>query len=341
MVNRRLLTAMVCSVVFVGAAFFRSVVTSAPVNAAVTPPALTSTTLASQIYGASRSNLVGLIQPTLKELRSQPPWKFVALSQLPWDCNPRISTALVSNPIPCTYGPVTATRTVALVGASHAGMWLSALTAMAYQDGFRLKAFLYPGCPPVIMDFNSELVRFDGVVTAKSCEDWNANVINQVNNLNPEIVIVGGGIEAARGVAATVNQYTTGMTSFIARLTTPTKILLGSTVYFPSSKETSRCLSSHLSTVTVCNNLYNGFNANDPTTLLLRRDRIVASTTGARLVPLISLTCTPSTKSKPVAICPPVVNHHIVFTDGCHLSDNYVTYVAPVFRSLLLPALNP
>jgi len=42
-----------------------------------------------------------------------------------------------------------------------------------------------------------------------------------------------------------------------------------------------------------------------------------------------------------VAVCPPVVNHHMVYTDGSHLSDSYVTYVAPVFRSLVLPALNP
>jgi hypothetical protein len=220
-------------------------------------------------------------------------------------------------------------------------MWLSALIAMAYQDGFRLKTFIYAGCPPVTMDFSTGLIRFDGlVVTAQSCKEWNTNVVTQVNGLNPDIVIVGGGTEASSSVAATFNQYTSSMASFLSRLTAPTKIILGSTVYRTSTQETARCLKDHISTVTACNNQYNGFNAKDPTTLLLRRDQIVASTTGARLVPLISLTCTPSTKAKPVAVCPPVVSHHIVYTDGSHLSDSYVTYVAPVFRSLVLPALN-
>jgi hypothetical protein len=221
-------------------------------------------------------------------------------------------------------------------------MWLSALIAMAYQDGFRLKTFIYAGCPPVTMDFSTGLIRFDGlVVTAQSCKEWNTNVVTQVNGLNTDTVIVGGGTEASSSVAATFNQYTSSMGSFVSRLTAPTKIILGSTVYRTSTQETARCLNGHISTVTACNNLYNGFNAKDPTTLLLRRDQIVASSTGARLVPLISLTCTPSTKAKPVAVCPPVVNHHIVYTDGSHLSDSYVTYVAHVFRSLVLPALNP
>ena len=332
----------VCTLTIAVAASVGPAVMPEPVDAAVTTTSLTATTLASQISGASRSNSVGLIQPTLKEVLSKAAWRFVGLSQLSLDCNPRVSPAIVSSPIPCTFGPPTATRTVALVGASHAGMWLSAFIAMANQDNFRLKTFIYAGCPPVMMDFTTGLIRFDGqVVSAQSCKEWNANVAGQVNALNPDVVIVGGGTEAATSVAATFNQYTSGMASFVSRFTAPTKIILGSTVFRTSAQETARCLNGHISTVTACNNLYNGFNAKDPTAILLRRDQQVATATGSRLVPLISLTCTPSIKSKPVAVCPPVVNHRLVYTDGSHLSDTYVSYVTPVFRTLLNTVLNP
>ena len=301
---------------------------------------LSAETLASQISGASRSNSVGSIQPTLKEVLSKPAWKFVGLGQLPLECNPRIASSIVSAPIPCSFGPTNANRTVVLVGASHAGMWLSALIAMANTDGFRLKTFIYAGCPPVSMDFSSGLIRFDGqVVSAQSCSTWNANVASQVNALNPDVVIIGGGTEAATSVASTFTQFVTSMASFVNRFSAPTKIILGSTAYRTSTQEAARCVNAHVATVTACNTLYNGMNSKDPTSTLLRRDQLVASATSAQLVPLISLTCTPSTRAKPIAVCPPVVNHRLVYTDGSHLSDSYVSYVTPVFRSALAPAL--
>lgn len=301
---------------------------------------LTATTLSSQISGASRSNSVGLIQPTVKEVMATAPWKFVGLGRIPLECNPRRLPSIVTQPIPCTFGPTDASRTVVLVGASHAGMWLSAMISMANQDQFRLASFIYAGCPPVMMDFSSGLIRFDGqVVSAQSCEQWNTNVALQINALSPDVVIIGGGTEASSSVPATFNQYTAGMSSFLNRISAPTKIILGSTVYRTSTQETARCISSHISSVTACNATYNSYNAKDPTTLLLRRDQLVASATGARLVPLISLTCTPSTKAKPTAVCPPVINHRLVYTDGSHLSDSFVIYVTPVFRSAVNAAL--
>lgn len=334
--RRHWLAGLGCAIVLSGSGVLENHRTVSSAGAATSAPALTATTLASQISGASRSNAVGLIQPTIKEVLSKAPWRFVGLGQLPLDCNPRVSPAIVANPIPCTFGPSSATRTIVVVGASHAGMWLSAFIAMANLDGFRLRTFIYAGCPPVSMDFTSGLIRFDGqVVSAQSCQEWNANVATQVNALNPDVIIFGGGTEAASSVPSTFNQYTAGMTNFVNRFVAPTKIILGSTVYRTSTQEAARCLNTHISMVTACNTLYNGSNAKDPTTILLRRDQLVATATGAKLVPLISLTCTPSTKVKPTAVCPPVVNHRLVYTDGSHLSDSYVTYIAPVFRSLL------
>ena len=309
------------------------------VQAAVATP-LTATTLSSQISGASRSNSVGLIQPTLKEVMATAPWKFNGLARIPIECNPRRIPSIVIQPVPCIFGPTGVSKTVVLVGASHAGMWLPALISMAYQDQFRLASFIYAGCPAVIMDFSSGLIQFDGsIVSAESCGQWNKNVPTQINALKPDVVIIGGGTEVSASVPVTFNQDIVGMSNFLDQVNAPTKIIVGSTVYRTSTQETARCVNSHISSVTACNATYNGFNAKDPTTLLLRRDQLVASATGARLVPLISLTCTPSTKTKPTAVCPPVINHRLVYADGSHLSDSFVIYVTPVFRSAVNAAL--
>ena len=316
-------------------------VTSTSATAVSVPP-LTPTLLASQISGASRSNSVGTIQPTLTEVLSKPPWAFVGLDRLEVGCNPRLATWIVDNPIPCNFGPTNGATTVVLVGASHAGMWLPALIAMANQDKFQLKSFIYAGCPPVTMDFSTGLIKFEGlVVSAASCHTWNDNVVGAINALHPDVILVGGGTEAASSVPATFAAYATGMSEFVQQLTAPKKVILGSTTMRTASQETARCVNSHLTTVTACNTPYNGANPSDPTMLLLRRDQQVAKTANARLAPLISLTCTPSTKAKPMALCPPVVNHKLVYTDRSHLSSAYVTYVTPVFRSLVNSALTP
>ena len=316
-------------------------VVSTSATAAPVPP-LTPVLLASQISGASRSNSVGATQPTLKEFMAKPPWAFVGLDRLGVGCNPRLSTWIVDNPIPCNFGPSNGATTVVLVGASHAGMWLPALIAMANQDKFQLKSFIYAGCPPVTMDFSTGLIKFEGiVVSASSCHTWNENVVSAINALHPDVILIGGGTEAASSVPATFAAYVKGMSDFFVQLNAPEKVVLGSTTMRTASQEAARCVNSHLTTVTACNTVYNGANPLDPTVLLLRRDQQVASSANARLVPLISLTCTPSTKTKPLALCPPVVNHKIVYTDRSHLSSAYVTYVTPVFRTLVNSALTP
>jgi hypothetical protein len=221
-------------------------------------------------------------------------------------------------------------------------MWLPALIAMASQDQFRLKSFIYAGCPPVTMDFSTGLIKFEGlVVSAASCHTWNDNVVGAINALHPDVILIGGGTEAASSVPATFAAYANGMSDFVAQLTAPKKVILGSTTMRTAGQESARCVNSHLTTVTACNTAYNGANPSDPTVLLLRRDQQVAKTANARLAPLISLTCTPSTKTKPFALCPPVVNHKLVYTDRSHLSSTYVTYVTPVFRTLVNSALTP
>lgn len=334
--TQRQIRSIVSGIFLIGTIYASSIASAAPA------PVLTAEQLASQISGASRSNSVGAIQPTLKEVLAKPAWTFVGLDRLDVGCNPRLATWIVDNPIPCNFGPSSATKTVVLVGASHAGMWLPALIAMAAQDKFQLKSFIYAGCPPVIMDFTTGLIKFEGlVVSAASCHAWNENVASAINALHPDAILIGGSTEAATSVPSTFTAYADAMSDFVTRLSAPKKVILGSTTMRTAGQETARCVNSHLTTVTACNAVYNGSNTNDPTMLLLRRDQLVAKSTGSRLAPLISLTCTPSTKMKPLAQCPPVVNHKLVYTDRSHLSSAYVTYVTPVFRSLVNAELTP
>ncbi|MCB1266296.1 MAG: acyltransferase, partial [Mycobacterium sp.] len=49
--------------------------------------------------------------------------------------------------INCTYGDVSAARTIALAGGSHAEHWITALDILGKQHGFKVVTYLKMGCP--------------------------------------------------------------------------------------------------------------------------------------------------------------------------------------------------
>ena len=76
-----------------------------------------------------------------------------------------VNPALVN----CAYGDVTADRTIALAGGSHAEHWLPALDLLGHQYHFKVVTYLKMGCPlsteevPLIMGSNA---------TYPQCREW-------------------------------------------------------------------------------------------------------------------------------------------------------------------------
>lgn len=87
--------------------------------------------------------------------------------------------------INCTYGDLSAERTIALAGGSHAEHWITALDILGKEHGFKVVTYLKMGCPltteklPLVMGDNRPYPK---------CRDWNDRVIAKLIKDQPDFV---------------------------------------------------------------------------------------------------------------------------------------------------------
>ncbi len=87
--------------------------------------------------------------------------------------------------INCTYGDVTATRTIALAGGSHAEHWITALDELGKEEHFKVVTYLKMGCPltteqmPLVMGDNRPYPK---------CHLWNQRVMTRLIADRPDFV---------------------------------------------------------------------------------------------------------------------------------------------------------
>jgi hypothetical protein len=87
--------------------------------------------------------------------------------------------------INCTYGDLTASRTIALAGGSHAEHWITALDILGKEHNFKVVTYLKMGCPltteprPVVMGDNRPY---------PNCRQWNERVMGKLITDRPDYV---------------------------------------------------------------------------------------------------------------------------------------------------------
>jgi peptidoglycan/LPS O-acetylase OafA/YrhL len=85
----------------------------------------------------------------------------------------------------CTYGDLSATRTIALAGGSHAEHWITALDALGKMHHFKVVTYLKMGCPltteeePLVMGDNRPY---------PNCRKWNERVMAKLISDHPSFV---------------------------------------------------------------------------------------------------------------------------------------------------------
>ena len=86
----------------------------------------------------------------------------------------------------CTYGPAAATRTVVVVGDSHALQWFPAFEGLAARNDWRLVSLTRSSCLPAALAIrNARLKR-----RYTECEDWRAWALGRIDALRPDMVVV-------------------------------------------------------------------------------------------------------------------------------------------------------
>jgi peptidoglycan/LPS O-acetylase OafA/YrhL len=112
---------------------------------------------------------------------------------LPGSCV-RVETPLVVNT--CTYSSGPPSRTVALVGDSHAEHWRGAVHTVAEQLGWRVVELARGACPAT----HARVLAFDGgdrdAATVDACREWADAVDAELERLAPDFVFTSGYVSA-------------------------------------------------------------------------------------------------------------------------------------------------
>ncbi|MFI6867179.1 acyltransferase family protein [Nocardia sp. NPDC050406] len=104
--------------------------------------------------------------------------------------------------ITCEYGDTTASRTIAVVGNSHAEHWVPAFQALGEQHHFRVVVFLKMGCPLTV----AAEPMYKGL-PIPDCRDWSQEVIDRLGEQRPDWVFTTGTRPADAGGDETPADY--------------------------------------------------------------------------------------------------------------------------------------
>jgi peptidoglycan/LPS O-acetylase OafA/YrhL len=226
--------------------------------------------------------------------------------------------------LPCdTFGDPTGTTQVVLIGDSHAGMWLSAMNAIAVTNHWKLAFFAKSGCPlGDYPDFvNPSLKR-----AYTECNAWRPAVIADVVAMHPALVVVGsqGRTIAAsepNGLEESIKALEAGGAKVAFISDTPSPAIEGSV---------PDCLSEHLSDVQACAIP----RSQSALTGAGRQAEIAgAKRAGASVIDPTPWFCT-------ATICPAVVQNTIVYEDNSHITATYGLLRAPELGAALTKVLS-
>jgi hypothetical protein len=221
----------------------------------------------------------------------------------------------------CTFGDLSANRTFAVMGDSHANAWFPAMVAFATEHHWRFVLYAKAGCPPGIYpNYFSELTN--RIYT--ECDTWRSAVFDRVNTLKPQAVIVTSQTRTVAVEPAGMAQTVTNLGGSGARV-----IYLEDTPY-PGTTVGAipDCLAAHPDDIQQCS-----LDRADP---LNRLDAMIQRTTesdaaknaGATVMDPTDWFCTATT-------CPAIIGNIVVYADNSHTTATYITWLAPEFGAAM------
>jgi len=213
----------------------------------------------------------------------------------------------------CRLGDATAKYLVAVVGDSHAGMWMPALEADGRAQRFAVVPLDKPGCILTVIHTN---------LKGWPCGRWYQWALKEDHALHPVATIV-------------AFQFTTALLSRPQVTTTELRSVLQQVRHAVlladppgQSQQPATCISSRHANMRRCSSRV-------PATYrpLMRAIGRMAARTGHPAIPTLQWFCAKG-------ICPMVIDHTLTLRDESHLTMQYSTELGPVLGSELRPILS-
>ncbi len=229
----------------------------------------------------------------------------------------------------CPRGDLSADRTLVLVGDSHARQWIPALDVLTKKYGYKAYYLVRVGCPGA--DVTPWLKVGGPSLNCEKFQDW---AVDQVEQLQPDITIIGSESSSNRGYVddngdlvddpdETLAMFGDGMERSVTRLAAHS----GRVVYIGDPPATdfqvSVCLSKHDASLRSC------MAARDPRSLeMTAAAKAGALKAGADYIDPTPWFCEDDS-------CPAVVGHFVPRRDLAHITVEYAEHLTPALDRAL------
>ena len=230
--------------------------------------------------------------------------------------------------IRCWFGPGGAETRIALVGDSHALMWLPALIRAAAPEGWQIVTMMKGSCSPVLGTLNTQAYGRDKGV---ACRAWRKKAYAWLDEHPPDLLILTFSDSfqlvdnrgRVYGWKVKPDLWKAGMKKSLARLPTKTKALVLGDVP-RNTRSPIACLRESRDDISAC------VNSREP--LGKRRVelalRAAAKAKDAEFRTLYGKICSYDP-------CPLLQGNNLMWRDRHHLTTSFVTKLAPSLRDVI------
>ena len=292
--------------------------TSRPVAGLAKGPSVPLSTVLAAVAASSHiKELPSNLNPSLEKIVTHP-GKYTGLGADGSGCSPNASQTTVGA---CDFGDRKASRTMALYGDSHAGMWFRALDGIATRQHWKLVILMKHGCPASLVP----VATFEGVRVAP-CDQWHQYVVGRIKLIKPALLVISQSDRYPRpgGGDYSPQQWQHSLQDTLTTLAMPhTREVVIGNLAVPSTLGPN-CLARHVDTIQACsappNTKLNQFN---------QAEKRAAQRNAASYIDVMPWFCG--------RICSPVIGNDEVYWDD-HVTEGYSLFLEGVLaQSLDLP----